>query len=81
MLCALPIAAFLIVDPKRVQRSDGSAIRHYPHRGFMIELKNQIELLKDWRILALAIPFFASEIPIIITSTLNGQSSTSLRAA
>lgn len=73
MIAAIPIAFFFIVDPKRVQRSDGTAIRHYPHRGFMVELKNQVELLKDWRILVLTIPFFASEIAIIITSTLNGM--------
>lgn len=66
-------ALFLIKDPSQVRRKDGRKVPHYLHKGLWVELRSQLKLLKDWRMLVLVVPFFASEIAIIITSTLNGK--------
>ena len=72
MASAILIAFLFIESPSSVRKSDGSFVRDYAHRGVFTELQSQLELLRDWRMLALMIPFFASEIAIIIISTLNG---------
>ena len=65
------VACFTIVPPSRVRRLDGTPLAHYPHEGFWVELKAQSKLLRDWRLLALFIPLFGSEITVIVFSTLN----------
>ena len=71
MASAFFIAAFSIVPPAQVRRRDGTPLAHYPHEGLWEELKRQRLLLKDWRLLAMFIPMFASEVPIIVLSSLN----------
>ncbi|KAL8989125.1 MAG: hypothetical protein Q9177_001923 [Variospora cf. flavescens] len=71
MASAFFVAAFSIVPPAKVRRRDGTPIAHYPHEGLWEELKRQRLLLKDWRLLAMFIPMFASEVPIIVLSSLN----------
>ena len=73
MASAFFVALFAILPPSKIRRSDGTALAHYPHKGFWFEIKAQGQLLRDWRMLALVIPMFASEIAIIVMSTLNGQ--------
>lgn len=68
------VAFFGIVSPSTVRRPDGTALAKYPHTDFWTELKAQGQLFKDWRMLALFIPIFSSEISIIIISTINGKS-------
>ena len=65
------VACFTIVPPSRVRRPDGKPLAHYPHEGFWYELKAQSKLFRDWRLLALFIPLFGSEIVVIVFSTLN----------
>ena len=65
------VALFTIVAPSKVRRRDGTPLAHYPHEGFWQELKNQRQLLQDWRLIAMFIPMFASEVPIIVLSSLN----------
>ncbi|KAL8912808.1 MAG: hypothetical protein Q9171_002266 [Xanthocarpia ochracea] len=71
MALAFFVAAFSIVPPAQVRRRDGTPLAHYPHEGLWEELKRQRLLLKDWRLLAMFIPMFASEVPIIVLSSLN----------
>ena len=70
------IACFTILPPARVRRSDGTPLAHYPHEGFWRELKAQSKLFRDWRLLALFLPLFASEIVVIVFSTLNCECNT-----
>jgi hypothetical protein len=72
MSCAFLVALFGIVQPDTVRRADGSPIAKYPHEGLMVELKAQGRLFKDGKVLLLLLPFFASEVAIIIMSTVNG---------
>ena len=65
------VAFFTIVAPSKVRRRDGTPLAHYPHEGFWPELKNQRRLFQDWRLLAMFVPMFASEVPIIVLSSLN----------
>lgn len=71
MASAVFVAAFTIVAPTKVRRRDGTPLAHYPHEGLWQELKRQRLLLKDWRLLAMFVPMFASEVPIIVLSSLN----------
>ena len=71
MVLAFFVALFAIVPPSQVRRSDGTPLAQYPHKGFWIELKAQSQLLKDWRLLALFIPMFGSEVAVIVFSTMN----------
>jgi len=71
MVLAFFVALFTIVPRSKVRRSDGTALTQYPHKGFWIELKAQSQLLKDWRLLALFVPMFGSEVAVIVMSTLN----------
>lgn len=71
MVLAFFMVLFTIVSPSEVRRSDGTALAHYPHQGFWLELKAQKQLLKDWRILALFVPMFGSEVTVIVLSTMN----------
>lgn len=71
MASAFFVAAFGIVPPAQVRRRDGTPLAHYPHEGLWEELKRQRLLLNDWRLLAMFIPMFASEVPIIVLSSLN----------
>lgn len=71
MASAFFIALFTIVAPSKIRRRDGTPLARYPHDGFWQELKRQRRLLQDWRLLAMFIPMFASEVPIIVLSSLN----------
>ena len=65
------LTCFTILPPSRVRRPDGTALAHYPHEGFWHELKAQSKLFSDWRLLAMFVPLFGSEIVVIVNSTLN----------
>ena len=65
------VSCFTIVSPSRVRRADGTALANYPHEGFWSELKAQGTLFRDWRLLAMFVPMFASEIVLIVFSSLN----------
>ena len=65
------VSFFTIVPPSRVRRPDGTALAHYPHEGFWHELKAQGTLLKDWRLLVMFVPLIASEVIVIVFSSLN----------
>ena len=71
MASAFFVALFAIVTPSKVRRRDGTPLADYPHEGFWQELKNQRRLFQDWRILAMFVPMFASEVPVIVLSSLN----------
>lgn len=71
MVSALFLALFLIVEPSKVRRRDGTPLAHYPHHGIWQELKNQRRLLQDWRLLVMFIPMIASEVAVIVLSSLN----------
>ncbi|KAL8704647.1 MAG: hypothetical protein Q9201_002181 [Fulgogasparrea decipioides] len=71
MASAFFVALFTIIAPSEVRRRDGTPLAHYPHDGLWQELKNQRRLLQDWRLLALGVPMLASEVPIIVSSSLN----------
>ena len=65
------VAFFTIVPPSRVRRADGTALADYPHDGFWHELKAQGTLFKDWRLLVMFVPMIASEVIVIVFSSLN----------
>ena len=65
------VSFFTIVPPSRVRRPDGTALAHYPHEGFWHELKAQGTLFKDWRLLVMFVPLIASEVIVIVFSSLN----------
>ena len=65
------VAFFTIVPPSRVRRGDGTALADYPHDGFWHELKAQGTLFKDWRLLVMFVPMIASEVIVIVFSSLN----------
>ncbi|KAH8422534.1 uncharacterized protein LDX57_000288 [Aspergillus melleus] len=71
MALSLPVALFGIISPADVRRADGSPIAHYPHRGVWEELKGQRQIIMDWRMLALLLPMFGSEVAIIAFSSIN----------
>ncbi|KAL8695757.1 MAG: hypothetical protein Q9224_003181, partial [Gallowayella concinna] len=71
MALSFLVALFGIVAPSTVRRRDGTPLAHYPHEGFWQELKHQRRLFQDWRILAMFVPMFASEVPFIVLSSLN----------
>ena len=71
MASAFFVAFFAIVAPSSVRRLDGTPLAHYPHEGLWQELKRQRQLFQDWRLLAMFVPMFASEVPIIVLSSLN----------
>lgn len=71
MASAFFVALFTIVAPSKVRRHDGTPLARYPHEGLWHELKRQRLLLQDWRLLAMFVPMFASEVPIIVLSSLN----------
>ena len=73
MACGFFVALVAIVPPSQVRRPDGTPLAHYPHKGFWAELKAQRQLFTDWRLLALFVPMFASEVATIVISTLNCQ--------
>ncbi|KAL9011860.1 MAG: hypothetical protein Q9173_003335 [Seirophora scorigena] len=61
MTSAFFVALFTIIQLSQVRWRDGTPLAHYPHEGFGQELKNQRQMFRDWRILVLFIPMFASE--------------------
>lgn len=71
MVSAFLVALFFIVKPSKVRRRDGTPLAHYPHQGIWPELKNQRRLLQDWRLLVMFIPMLASEVSLIVLSSLN----------
>ncbi|KAL8990143.1 MAG: hypothetical protein Q9169_008198 [Polycauliona sp. 2 TL-2023] len=71
MVSGFFVALFCIVDPSKIRRRDGTPLAHYPHQGIWQELKNQRQLLQDWRLLVMFIPMIASEVAIIVLSSLN----------
>ncbi|KAI4213366.1 MAG: hypothetical protein LQ349_009289, partial [Xanthoria aureola] len=71
MVSAFLVALFFIVKPSTVRRRDSTPLAHYPHQGIWQELKNQRRLLQDWRLLVMFIPMLASEVALIVLSSLN----------
>jgi len=53
-------SAFLVLPPNRVVRPDGTLVKLQAYSSLRDELKGFIERFKDWRMLALAPMFFAS---------------------
>lgn len=44
-------AAFLLMPPTRVIRDDGTQVATTKARGFVEELKANLEIFKDWKLL------------------------------
>jgi MFS family permease len=71
MVLAFFVALFGIVKPEDVRRDDGTAIAHYPHKGWFAEIKAQRQIFTNWKMMVLILPMFGSEVAIIIFSTVN----------
>lgn len=76
MASAFFVALLTIVAPYKVRRLDGTSLAHYPHDVLWQELRRQRQLFQDWRLLAMFVPMFASEVPIIVLSSLNCKCTT-----
>jgi len=44
-------AAFLLMPPSRVVRDDGTQVSLIKPRGFLDELKANLEIFRDWKLL------------------------------
>lgn len=44
-------AAFLLMPPSRVIRDDGTQVATVKARGFLEELKSNLEIFRDWKLL------------------------------
>jgi hypothetical protein len=44
-------AAFLLMPPSRVIRDDGTQVATIKARGFFEELKSNLEIFQDWKLL------------------------------
>ena len=73
MSCGFLVAWAGIVRPHTVTRKDGTKLAHFADTSLVCELREMRALLRDWKLLALLLPCFASEIAVIVLSTLNGK--------
>jgi hypothetical protein len=45
------VAAFLLLPPSKIYRDDGTQVAIVKSRGFLEELKANLEIFKDWKLL------------------------------
>ncbi len=65
MCAAIAIAFFLIIDPREVIRDDGTHIAIFPEPSVVEEIKGLVNLLTDWKILALIPGIFVAEMDLV----------------
>ncbi|QKX56317.1 uncharacterized protein TRUGW13939_03418 [Talaromyces rugulosus] len=66
--------ATMIVSPRKIIREDGTHLAVFTATEFRTELKGCVELLKDWRIVALIVPMIATEMSSALIPTLSAYS-------
>ncbi|KAH0334983.1 membrane transporter, partial [Aureobasidium melanogenum] len=74
MTSAALCSAFGIVSPEDVVRPDGSSLAEFVATDFRSEFAGCANLLKDWRIVLLIIPMFATEMSSSLIPTISAYS-------
>ncbi|KAJ5376292.1 hypothetical protein N7509_013178 [Penicillium cosmopolitanum] len=64
-------AAFLLMPPSRVIRDDGTQIALIKPRGFMEELKANLEIFRDWKLLIMVPAFLPAETFLVYGGSVN----------
>lgn len=54
-------SAFLLLPPSKVVRDDGTQVAMIKARGFVEELKSNLELFRDWKLLLMVFFFSFQE--------------------
>ena len=55
MMAVGAVAAFLLLPPSKIIRDDGTQVAIIKPRGFVEELKGNLEIFKDWKLLIMVI--------------------------
>lgn len=63
--------AFLLQPPSKIVRDDGSAIAIVKPRGFVEELKANLEIFKDWKLLIMIPAFLPAECFLVYGGSVN----------
>ncbi|OAP64559.1 hypothetical protein AYL99_00531 [Fonsecaea erecta] len=71
MCCAIVAAALCIKHPASIVRDDGTHLAEFKPTNTRAELRNLKKTFTDWKLLALTPAFFASEMCLSTTSSLN----------
>ncbi|KAJ5979915.1 hypothetical protein N7481_007213 [Penicillium waksmanii] len=64
-------AAFLLMPPSRVIRDDGTQIAPVKSRGFKEELKANLEIFRDWKLLIMVPAFLPAETFLVYGGSVN----------
>ncbi|EXJ86206.1 hypothetical protein A1O1_06576 [Capronia coronata CBS 617.96] len=71
MLAACVAALFLIIDPRKVVRDDGTHIAEFEPTSIRQEISHLKAMVTDWRIYVLVPTFLASEMCLATVSSIN----------
>jgi hypothetical protein len=63
--------SFLLKDPSRIFREDGTRLFTVKSRGWIEELKSNLEIFKDWRLLIMVPAFLPSETFLVYSGSVN----------
>ncbi|THX36900.1 hypothetical protein D6D10_06291 [Aureobasidium pullulans] len=74
MASAALVSAFGIVSPEKVTRADGTHLAEFKATDFKTEFAGCCALLKDWKIVLLIIPMFATEMSSSLIPTISAYS-------
>ncbi|KAK5790676.1 hypothetical protein VI817_007963 [Penicillium citrinum] len=64
-------AAFLLMPPSRVVRDDGTQVSLIKPRGFLDELKANLEIFRDWKLLLMVPAFLPAETFLVYGGSVN----------
>ncbi|KAF2112537.1 hypothetical protein BDV96DRAFT_601941 [Lophiotrema nucula] len=65
------ICAFLLLPPEKVVRDDGTQVATIKPRGFVEELKANLEIFRDWKLLIMVPAFLPAECFLVYGGSVN----------
>lgn len=71
MMGAACLLSFLLRHPSKIVRDDGTRLFTVKSRGWVEELKSNLEIFKDWRLLIMVPAFLPSECFLVYSGSVN----------
>jgi len=71
MMAVGAVMAFLLLPPSKIVRDDGTQIAIVKPRGFVEELKANLEIFRDWKLLIMIPAFLPAECFLVYGGSVN----------
>ncbi|ORY69003.1 uncharacterized protein BCR38DRAFT_363860 [Pseudomassariella vexata] len=73
MMCIGAVMAFLLMPPSKIIRADGTKVGRVVARSFIEELKANLEIFRDWKLLIMIPAFLPAECFLVYGGSVNAH--------